>query len=188
MVDSMALIEFDPPERFVTGTVGPPGQRQFFLQARGSARTVSVGLEKAQVHILTERVGELLDEFVPAAVPGAADNDPLATPVDEDFRVGTMGLSWDPRRDRLVLECHAAGDSYDSADVLEEVEAGAPEIAPEDDPTQLVLRVVLDAPSAREFVRRSERVVAAGRPPCPFCAGPLEPEGHLCPRANGYRR
>ena len=33
---------FDPPERFVTGTVGPPGQRTFFLQARTGSRIVSL--------------------------------------------------------------------------------------------------------------------------------------------------
>ena len=43
---------FDPPERFVAGTVGEPGQRTFFLQARSGARMVSVALEKQQVAAL----------------------------------------------------------------------------------------------------------------------------------------
>lgn len=189
----MALIDFDPPERFVTGTVGPPGQRQFFLQATGAGRTTTVGLEKAQVSVLSERLHDLLDEVVATPTIGtppaaSVDNAPLATPIEEDFRVGTMGLSWDPDRARVVIECHAVGDSYDSPDVLENVEAGAPEISAQDDPTQLVLRVVLTPEAARAFAKRSEAVVAAGRPPCPFCAGQLDPAGHICPRANGYKR
>jgi uncharacterized repeat protein (TIGR03847 family) len=41
---------------------------------------------------------------------------------------------------------------------------------------------------ARAFARRCARVVSAGRPACPFCGQPLDPTGHICPRANGYRR
>ena len=55
---------FDPPERFVAGTVGPPGQRTFFLQARTGARVTSVALEKQQVSVLAERIDELLDELL----------------------------------------------------------------------------------------------------------------------------
>ena len=193
IVNRMAVIDFDPPERFVTGTVGPPGQRQFFLQARGLGRTTTVALEKAQVEVLADRINDLLDSFAGGLATEAAaathtDNAPLDTPIEEDFTVGTMGLSWDPERERLVIECHAVGDSYDSPEILEGVEAGEPEIAPEHDPTQLVLRVVLVPAVARAFARRSRRVIDAGRPPCPFCSGPLDPRGHVCPRANGYKR
>ncbi len=41
---------------------------------------------------------------------------------------------------------------------------------------------------ARAFCKRAQAVVAAGRPPCQFCGGPMDPAGHLCPRANGFRR
>lgn len=187
----MAVIEFDPPHRFVAGTVGPPGERQFYLQVTDDGRTTSVGLEKQQVQVLIERIDDILDGFVPvgdAVAEEQHDDAPLETPVDEEFRVGTMGLAWDPERERLVIECHAVGDSYDSPDVLEQVEAGESEIPAEDDPTQLVLRVVLEPLTARAFVRRAGKVVTAGRPACPFCAGPVDPEGHICPRANGFRR
>ena len=56
--------EFDPPERFVVGTVGEPGARTFFIQARAGARMVSVALEKQQVAALAERVDELLDQVL----------------------------------------------------------------------------------------------------------------------------
>ena len=98
---------FDPPERFVAGTVGPPGQRTFFLQARSGARVTSVALEKQQVSVLAERIDELLDELlasvegdssIPALPPAALeDNDPLEQPIVEEFRAGTMTLSWDSK-------------------------------------------------------------------------------------------
>ena len=108
--------EFDPPERFVAGTVGEPGARTFFLQARSGPRLVSVALEKQQVQVLAERIDELLDEvmpssgtetLIPAVAPvGLEDTEPLEQPIEEQFRAGTMTLSWDPgdraRRDRGV--------------------------------------------------------------------------------------
>ena len=183
----MPVFEFDPPERFVAGTVGEPGARTFFLQARGAGRLTSVALEKAQVAALAERVGELLDEIVrrsggQAPVPalaavGSDDTAPLEVPIDEEFRVGTMSLAWDGERDVVVIECFEVSDADED-----------PEVPAEADPARDVLRVSLDGASARAFSKRALALVAAGRPPCPFCAGPLDPGGHVCPRANGYRR
>ncbi len=185
----MALIDYDPPQRFVAGTVGTPGQRQFFLQASGNGRVTSVSLEKAQVSILADRVNDLLDDYAggAAAEQAAAEHTdlaPLETPIEEEFRVGTMGLSWDPNRSVVIIECHAAGDAFDDPDELAE----SAERDPATDPTQLVLRISLAPAVARAFARRTSKVVRAGRPPCPFCAGPLDPAGHICPRSNGYRR
>src|SRR5690349_5458559 len=107
---------FDPPERFVAGTVGPPGQRTFFLQARSGVRVVSVSLEKQQVAALSARIDELLDEvmasgtsdqIVPAVAPVALeDSEPLEQPIEEEFRAGTMTLSWDPDDERIVIEVY----------------------------------------------------------------------------------
>ena len=179
---------FDQPERFVAGTVGQPGERQFFLQARDGGRVVSVALEKTQVQVLAERVDALLDEVVrrtggeasvPATAPiGSDDLDPLDAPVTEEFRVGAMGLGWNGDTELLIIEAHEVVEDEDDVPDLEE--------DPEDGPT--VLRVRLTGAQARAFCKRALSVVAAGRPPCPFCNQPLEPSGHICPRANGYRR
>jgi uncharacterized repeat protein (TIGR03847 family) len=182
---------YDPPERFVAGTVGPPGQRAFYLQARAGARVTSVGLEKQQVAVLATRVDELLDEVMntgegPGTVPAVTpvdleDTDPLEQPIDEEFRAGTMTLSWDAADERIVLEVFPyTEESVVSPDQPEE-EIEEPE--PEE-----VLVVRLPPGPARAFAKRAEAVVAAGRQPCPFCGNPLDPEGHLCPRANGFRR
>ena len=177
---------FDPPDRFVAGTVGQPGDRTFYLQAAGAGRTVSVALEKVQVQVLAERLEQLLEEVrrrgvgeVPAVVPvELEDTAPLDAPVEEEFRVGTMGLAWDGDDDRVVVEALAPSES-------EEVEV---EPLSETDEGPDALRVRITAAAARAFVKRAQRVVAAGRPPCPLCALPLDPEGHICPRQNGHRR
>jgi uncharacterized repeat protein (TIGR03847 family) len=182
---------FDPPERFIAGTVGPPGQRTFFLQARTGARVTSVALEKQQVSVLAERIDELLDELlaavegentIPAMPPVALeDNDPLEQPIVEEFRAGTMTLSWDAVDERVVVEVFP----YTEEAV---VEPGTPEEDIVEPEPEEVLVVRLPAGLARAFSKRAQAVVKAGREPCPFCGGPLDPRGHLCPRANGFRR
>ena len=175
---------FDRPQRFVAGTVGQPGDRTFYLQASGEGRTVSVALEKVQVALLADRLEELLGEVqrrlgvdLPETEPGE-DLDPLETPIEEEFRVGAMGLAWDGDERVVVVEAQAAGDEpADEATILEDVEEGPD-----------VLRVRITADSARAFVERARRVIAAGRPPCPLCGLPLDADGHICPRQNGYRR
>jgi uncharacterized repeat protein (TIGR03847 family) len=182
---------FDPPERFVAGTVGPPGQRTFFLQARTGPRVTSVALEKQQVVVLAERIEELLDELLASAEPETTipavspvsleDNGPLEQPIVEEFRAGTMTLSWDADDERVVVEVFP---------FLEEtvVDPGTPEEEVVELEPEEVLVVRLPAGLARAFAKRAQAVVSAGREPCPFCGGPLDPEGHLCPRANGFRR
>ena len=183
------LLVFDQPERFVAGTVGQPGERQFFLQARDGARVVSVGLEKQQVQVLAERVDGLLDEVVrrtggeapvPAAAPlGSEDLDPLDAPVTEEFRVGAMALGWNGDTELVIIEAH---------EIVEDEETEVPDLEEDPDDGPACLRVRLSGAAARAFAKRALSVVSAGRPPCPFCNLPLEPSGHICPRANGYRR
>jgi uncharacterized repeat protein (TIGR03847 family) len=184
----MPVLEFDPPDRFVAGTVGPPGQRTFFLQASAGLRLTSVSLEKQQVSTLADRINDLLDDFAGGEASDAvseanADLAPLDTPIEDEFRVGTMSIGWDAARNVVILECH------DSQVEVEVDEAGEPTLEPEQ-PSELetVLRVVIPPAQARAFARRCAKVVTAGRPPCPFCGGSLDPTGHVCPRANGYKR
>jgi uncharacterized repeat protein (TIGR03847 family) len=188
---------FDPPERFVVGTIGQPGERAFFLQARSAGRVISVALEKQQVSVLAERLGELLDEVVrrsggsapvPAVSPSElSDTEPLDQPVLEEFRVGTLALAWDAEAEIVIIEALALSESTGE----EDESAADVDIAFNDDESAEgpdVLRVRLTGAQARAFVERAQRVVAAGRPACPFCGLPLDSGGHVCPRQNGYRR
>jgi uncharacterized repeat protein (TIGR03847 family) len=183
----MPVHDFDPPDRFVVGTVGPPGQRTFFLQALSGRRLVSVSCEKEQVQILADRVNDVLDQFAgEVAVAGPEDNDPLSTPIEDEFRVATLSLAWDPNRAVIVIEAFDADIPDASEDEEEATEV--PEEFLESMAARQSVRVVLSPPQARSFVRRARALVSAGRPPCPFCGGPLDPTGHVCPRSNGYKR
>jgi uncharacterized repeat protein (TIGR03847 family) len=195
----MAILvhRYDAPDRFVAGTVGTPGERTFFLQAREGNRITSVACEKQQVSVLAEHLDRVLDEIVRRGAAGsgssvgtgkARDVDPLDAPIAEEFRVGTMTIAWDPSIDRIVIELFSnvdrdadepepeAGATGTSADLNDDVEADE------------VFVVKITASYAREFVTRAQALIAAGRPPCPFCLQPIEPTGHICPRSNGYRR
>lgn len=177
---------FDPPERFVAGTIGDPGDRTFFLQARDGPRVVSVVLEKVQVAVLADRLGELLSELERRGIePGfdasdapTADVAPLDEPLNEAFRAGSLTLGWDGDAERVLVEARAQDEDGEAIDPDEDDD--------DDDEGPDLLRVRMTADAARSFVARASRVVAAGRPPCPLCGQPLDPQGHICPRRNGH--
>jgi uncharacterized repeat protein (TIGR03847 family) len=174
---------FDPPERFVAGTVGEPGDRTFFLQARDGGRVVSVVLEKVQVAVLAERLGDLLDELERRGVEGLdlespEDMAPLDEPLVEAFRAGTLTLGWDGGAERILVEARAQDEDGEAVDPDEDDD--------EDEDGPDLLRVRITAAAARSFIDRAEKVVSGGRLPCPLCGQPLDPRGHICPRRNGH--
>jgi uncharacterized repeat protein (TIGR03847 family) len=166
--------EFTRPERFVAGTVGQPGERAFYLQIRSSSRLFSVAVEKAQVQAIAARMEVMVSE-VRKANPLITvdklplDDAPLESPIDSEFEIGAMSLSWNEETSLICVELFELED--DEEDSEGEV---------------LVIHITLGMASA--FSSRSKAVVNAGRLPCPFCGIPIDPRGHLCPRANGYRR
>lgn len=200
------VFRFDPPQRFVAGTVGTPGERTFYLQATSSERVTTVLLEKEQVAALAQRVDELLDHVVletagqtsvPAVVPAElADNGPLEVPLVEEFRVGPIALAWDEAAERVVIEAHAQADvpppeegEIESAEDEAKRRSSEPIFGDEESAEGAdVLIVRLPGGMARAFAARSLALVAAGRPPCPLCGAPLDPQGHICPRKNGKLR
>ena len=186
---SRIVYEHDPVTRCIVGTVGLPGERQFFLQVSSNSGTTCVSLEKTQASALSERlrimIRELrrnklasLDEL--NVVP-VRDDTALEFPITEDFRVGVIALSWDQDLQRILVEAQSIGDES-ITQLLDEDEALLIEDAPD------LLSFKLRIHQARSFCDRTDAIVAAGRQPCPFCGLPIDPAGHLCPRANGYRR
>jgi len=171
---------FDPPDRFVCGTVGPMGERTFFLQALQGDRIVSVVLEKIQVAAIAERIGAIVADLdrqgVPAPPSQDDDDRPLDEPVREEFRVGTIALSWDADEAMLMIEAREQTGEEDEDLELDDEDPDGPDL----------LRVHLPVAAAKGFAERAARIVAGGRPPCPFCGQPLDPQGHLCARRNGY--
>lgn len=182
--------QFDWPDRLVLGTVGDPGSRSFYLQARSGRRIVSIGLEKQQSAALAEKIDELLDQLmetdgnrfsVPVMTPiELVDNDPLEQPVDEQFRTGGISLGWDYTTAQLVIEAFPIIEIEVDADTdferLDSIEVEPPEM--------LIVRIPVG--TARAFARRTLEVVGAGRPLCPFCAEPMDAEDHTCISPSGY--
>ena len=166
--------QFSRPERFITGTVGQPGERAFFIQIRSTSQLFSVAVEKAQVQAIIARLEIMIAEIkktqpLIAVEKFPPDDAPLESPVDPEFQVGAISLAWDEEKQLISLELYELED--DEVDTEGEV---------------VEISITLGMASA--FVFRSKAVVNAGRLPCPFCGIPIDPRGHLCPRANGYRR
>jgi uncharacterized repeat protein (TIGR03847 family) len=168
------LFVFDEPDRFVAGTIGEPGDRAFYLQARKGSALVSVAVEKVQVAVLAQRLEDLLDAVDAPLRPAPTDEVALEEPVVELFRVGAMALAWDAGTDAVVIEAQTPTEDGDYVELPDDAEDG-PDL----------LRVRINAADARGFVRRAEALLSAGRPACPFCGQPLDPLGHFCPRGNG---
>src|ERR1044071_1583619 len=174
----MSVYTYDPPDRFVAGAVGQPGERTFYLQASAAGRGTRVALEKFQVSLLAERLRRTGGRVaVPPTAPAElADDAPLDLPLMEEFRVGAIALAWDGEDERVVIEAQEETENP--------VEPLAEEV-PENGPG--VLRVRITPAEARAFSQRALQVVAQGRPACPLCGLPLDEEGHICPRQNGHR-
>ncbi|CUU53725.1 conserved hypothetical protein [Parafrankia irregularis] len=171
----MQRFVFDPPERFVVGTVGQPGDRSFFLQAAARGQLVTVGLEKTEVTALAEGLTALLGQVgqtqgipLPTAAEVEVDLAPLDAPFEEDFHLGQLTVSWDGHR--VFVE--AAGLAAGEARVAE----GESEVDS--------LRVGMSIEQTKAFIERARSIVAAGRPPCVLCGRPDDPSGHFCPRLN----
>ena len=165
---------FSHPERFVTGTVGEPGERAFYLQVRTSSQLISVAVEKAQVQAITTRLDVMIAEIrkvnpLITIEKFPIDDAPLESPVDSEFQVGAMSLAWDEETSLICIELYELEEDEEESDGE-------------------VAEINITIGMAAAFSTRSKAVVNAGRLPCPFCGIPIDPRGHLCPRANGYRR
>lgn len=176
MSDSFEMLA---PDYFTTGAVGPPGQRVFYLQGREARTVVTLKVEKAQVAALADYVAGLLAKLPEA---GSVSTDlPLLEPVEPVWDVGALGLGYDETGDRLVVVANEA--------VEREEEDGeeAPEVTETADaPEGATARFLITRAQASAFVERARALVRAGRPICPMCSQPKDPEGHVCPRSNGH--
>ena len=179
------VLLFDPVERFVAGTVGQPGERTFFIQARYGARLISVSCEKVQVQALADRLAYMLRE-IKQSNPTISitrlqrDDAPLDTPIEEEFRIGVIGLAFDSERELIQIDLQEVSEGEQEESDFIDVD----DLSSDQD----ILRVLISPSMAEQFSKRALSVVNAGRQPCPFCGGPIDIRGHLCPRANGYRR
>lgn len=170
-----------PAQRFIVSAIGEPGERQFFLQIKSMEGMNSVTIEKSQVIALTQRFEDLIRELrrgklVSAqelASPAVKDDLPMELPIDEDFQVGVISITWE----KEMVEINIQAVSQDDELLLDDLDVG---------PDLLIATLKVD--QVRGFCERANAIVSAGRAACPFCGLPIDPLGHLCPRSNGYRR
>lgn len=192
------------PDHFTVGAIGPPGQRVFYLQAGEAGLVVSFKLEKQQVAALAEYLASLLSDMPtpdePLITPPA-----LIEPIVPEWTVGGIGIAVDEEGDRLLLVVHELIPEPEAAAVEEAVEllaelaslvAGDTEFDEDDDddfddedefdetPDGAIARVRLSRIQVAAFIQRTDELMESGRPLCPFCGLPRNPEGHMCPRAN----
>jgi uncharacterized repeat protein (TIGR03847 family) len=163
----MASPSFDlvPVSRITVGTVGPPGQRTFYLQARRERSLVSLIVEKVQLQALSERLLEVLPE-APAAVELDVDQLRLEEPLEAAWRVGELEVSYERARDACLLLAR------------EQVE---------DEAEGATARFGATSLQMRALARLALQLCKAGRPLCALCGRPKDPAGHACPQRNGKR-
>jgi uncharacterized repeat protein (TIGR03847 family) len=176
------LRTFRDLSRFTVGTVGLPGERTFFIQIKVEHLTISASLEKSQVAALSERLDYMLKEIrlVHPLAPRpqlVRDSLPLDIPVMDEFRIGSIAIFYDDD-DQLIQV-----DFREVSLIEEDLDEDSPLL----DDIQVV-RIFITPAQAKTFYDRATLVIAAGRQPCPFCGFPIDPQGHICSRANGYRR
>jgi len=162
--------DFDEPDHFTTGTVGEPGHRVFYLQAAQEGAVATLRLEKQQVVVLAEYLAGLLE---PPEGEGESSGVALIEPVLAEWIVGSLAVAYEEADDRVLL-------------VAEElVETPADDDTPDPDAdAPATARFHLTRAQAVAFIRRTGELVAAGRPACPLCFQPIDPEGHACPKLN----
>lgn len=168
--------KLDPVSSFIVGTIGNPGEREFYLQAKFHGGIHSFAVDKGQVAALADRMAMLIGELKSAdyrfenviAVP-------LEVPLIPEFQVGVIGIIWLGESEQVALD-------------IQELTEGDNDLVPDDEVGPALFRLLMSPDIANNFVTQARKVVAAGRAPCPFCGLPINKDGHLCPRANGYRR
>ena len=162
--------EFDEVDAFAVGAVGEPGQRVFYVQARRGSLQIDVRCEKQQVAAMSEYLRRVLSDL-PETAPAEVDAS-FSEPGEASFVLGPVGLGYDRENDRVLVQLEEilAGDDEDRDDE-ESLDRGH-------------LRVFLTREQALAWCVAGDEVVAAGRPPCPWCDGPIDAAGHACPRMN----
>ena len=162
-------IDFDPVDSIAVGTVGPAGQRQFFLRATAGTGSVVLHCEKFHVQGLVARIREIMtsqgkevpDEPGPRPPAPAAHDDPAWT-------IGELGLGFHEARSRFVIVAREAGSEEETED-------------------RATARFWISESQVNAFVAQANAVLAGGRPACPYCGLPMDPAGHPCPASNGSR-
>lgn len=157
---------FDLPDvdTFVAGTVGPAGERVFFLQAVAGAQVITLKVEKQQVIALADYLATMLVDLPEPDAGSIPAPTGLSTPVEPEWAVASMGVAYVESRDRVAL--------------------WAEQLMIDDDDAPATSRFQLTRGQVAAFVTHAQELVSAGRPPCPYCSMPLNSADGWCPCWN----
>lgn len=169
------------PERFIVSAIGEPGQREFFIQVVSSEGVNTIAVEKEQVRALSNQLTVLISEIrrsgliskAESSVPAKEDNQPLQIPIEADFQLGVANIAWVNNQIEITFQAISTLDEI----LLDDLDSG---------PDLVIISTSIEL--VKGFCARAEQVISSGRSACPFCNLPVNVTGHLCPRANGYRR
>jgi len=187
--------ELPEVEWATVGTVGEPGHRTFYLQARQDDQLVTLKLEKQQVAAMSQFLAEILSDLPSPEVIADNDDQELVEPVLAEWAVGALQLAYDGSADRIVILAEELGPPDEESEDddlqsppgeidepdLETITAG---VGTSDE--HAVGRIGITRSQAAGIAKRGWELVGAGRPTCTLCGHPIDPEGHSCPRTNGH--
>lgn len=176
--------DFENADAFATGAIGEPGQRTFYVQVRAQGRTISVKCEKTQVQALSTYLRDMLADMPdtgPALDPTMSS---LASPVEQDFVLGSIGLGMDRTNMRMVVQLEEMIFIDEDEDEDEDIFSILDEDTDEDETSSTVVRVLLTPEQVRAFCDTADLFVKAGRATCKWCSQPVDPAGHACPKFN----
>ena len=163
--------DFENADAFATGAIGTPGERTFYMQVRADGRTVSVKCEKQQVAALSQYIRQLLADAPEVRERPMDEMLQLSNPMEVNFTIGTVGIAYDPRNDRMVIQIEELVPFDENDEPIMDAEVTR-------------IRMNITRGQAMAFCDHADEVVAAGRPPCIFCGRPMNIDGHMCPRMN----
>jgi len=173
------LIEFDPVDRIAAGAYGRPGRRTFVIQARKGGVVLSVLVEKEQVRMLAAEATQFLDRIAddePEELAAMAIDDGTVTEAEPLFRARLIGIGYDPDRRLVLIELRESANTDD--------DDGDEDVGPDEEGPGIVARLYATREQVRAMARNGVAAVESGRPPCPLCDFPMDPDGHVCPRWN----
>jgi uncharacterized repeat protein (TIGR03847 family) len=169
-------IDIHPVTHITADAIGQPGKRVFYIQGWQEERTITLIIEKVQLQSLAigleqflNEIKEKYPELTEANSDFQEDKMHIHPPVDPLFRVGEVGLGYDADNDLVVLvtrELLPEGQEQDEASVV---------------------RFWCTRSQLKAMCSWGLDVASRGRPTCPQCGQPMDPEGHFCPKKNGHK-
>jgi uncharacterized repeat protein (TIGR03847 family) len=169
-------LSLDPVDTITVDAIGKPGSRIFYIQGKKGPEVISLIIEKIQLQSLIMGVSDFLEEVSTrfqkdpqTEVDFQAEAMTIQTPIDPLFRVGDMGLAYDETGDMVcIIAKETSADTPDS-------EGG-------------VVRYWCTRAQLMALANWAVMVIERGRPICPQCGEPMDPEGHFCPKKNGHKK